>query len=43
MDRPIEEAPVTEDAVRVGGTGAVGHPEETLATQVLLRNSIRPE
>ncbi|HEU4525119.1 MAG TPA: prepilin-type N-terminal cleavage/methylation domain-containing protein [Gemmatimonadales bacterium] len=34
---------LTEDAVRVGGTGAVGHPEETLATQVLLRNSIRPE
>jgi prepilin-type N-terminal cleavage/methylation domain-containing protein len=33
---------LTDDAVRAGGTGALGHPEEALATQVLLRNSIRP-
>jgi prepilin-type N-terminal cleavage/methylation domain-containing protein len=33
---------LTDGAVRAGGTGAMGHPEETLATQVLLRNSIRP-
>ncbi len=33
---------LTEDAVRAGGAGPMGHPEETLATQVLLRNSIRP-
>jgi hypothetical protein len=31
---------LTDDAVRAGG--AMGHPEEALATQVLLRNSIRP-
>jgi len=34
---------VTDVAVRPGGSGAVGHPEEELVTQVLLRNSIRPE
>ena len=33
---------LTDDLVRRGGTGAVGHPEETLVTEVLLRNSIRP-
>jgi prepilin-type N-terminal cleavage/methylation domain-containing protein len=33
---------LTEDAVRAGGSGALGHPEEELLTQVLLRNSIRP-
>ncbi len=33
---------LTDDLVRAGGSGAVGHPEETLVTQVLLRNSIRP-
>jgi prepilin-type N-terminal cleavage/methylation domain-containing protein len=33
---------VTEDAVRAGGSGPMGHPEEELVTQVLLRNSIRP-
>jgi prepilin-type N-terminal cleavage/methylation domain-containing protein len=33
---------VTDDAVRAGGSGAMGHPEEALTTQVLLRNSIRP-
>ncbi len=32
----------TDEAVRAGGTGALGHPEEQLVTQVLLRNSIRP-
>jgi prepilin-type N-terminal cleavage/methylation domain-containing protein len=34
---------LTDDAVRAGGSGAMGHPEEELVTQVLLRNSIRPE
>jgi prepilin-type N-terminal cleavage/methylation domain-containing protein len=33
---------LTEDAVRQGGSGAMGHPEDALVTQVLLRNSIRP-
>ncbi len=33
---------LTDDAVRAGGTGALGHTQEALATQVLLRNSIRP-
>ena len=33
---------LTEDAVRAGGFGTMGHPEEALVTQVLLRNSIRP-
>jgi prepilin-type N-terminal cleavage/methylation domain-containing protein len=32
----------TEDQVRIGGSGPLGRPQETLATQVLLRNSIRP-
>jgi prepilin-type N-terminal cleavage/methylation domain-containing protein len=34
---------VTDDAVRAGGSGAMGRPEEELVTQVMLRNSIRPE
>jgi prepilin-type N-terminal cleavage/methylation domain-containing protein len=33
---------LTEDAVRQGGFGAMGHPQDSLVTQVLLRNSIRP-
>jgi len=33
---------LTDDAVRAGGSGRMGHPEEALTTQVLLRNSIRP-
>jgi prepilin-type N-terminal cleavage/methylation domain-containing protein len=33
---------LTEDAVRHGGFGAMGHPEDSLVTQVMLRNSIRP-
>jgi prepilin-type N-terminal cleavage/methylation domain-containing protein len=33
---------LTDGAVRAGGAGAMGHPEEALVTQVLLRNSIRP-
>ncbi|MDQ2673598.1 MAG: hypothetical protein M3Y40_02990 [Chloroflexota bacterium] len=34
---------LTDDAVRqAGGFGSIGHPEEGLVTQVLLRNSIRP-
>jgi prepilin-type N-terminal cleavage/methylation domain-containing protein len=33
---------LTDGAVRPGGSGEMGHPEEALATQVLLRNSIRP-
>jgi hypothetical protein len=33
---------LTDDAVRAGGTAALGHLQEALATQVLLRNSIRP-
>lgn len=33
---------LTDDAVRAGGSGAMGHPEEALVSQVLLRNSIRP-
>ncbi len=33
---------LTDGAVRAGGAGAMGHPEEQLVTQVLLRNSIRP-
>lgn len=33
---------LTEDAVRRGGTGPLGRVQEDLATQVLLRNSIRP-
>ncbi|HUQ15659.1 MAG TPA: prepilin-type N-terminal cleavage/methylation domain-containing protein [Gemmatimonadales bacterium] len=33
---------LTDDAVRANGSGAMGHPEEELVTQVLLRNSIRP-
>jgi prepilin-type N-terminal cleavage/methylation domain-containing protein len=34
---------LTDGAVRPNGSGALGHPEETLATQVMLRNSVRPE
>jgi prepilin-type N-terminal cleavage/methylation domain-containing protein len=33
---------LTDGGVRAGGSGAMGHPEEALVTQVLLRNSIRP-
>jgi prepilin-type N-terminal cleavage/methylation domain-containing protein len=33
---------LTDDAVRAHGSAQVGHPEETLVTEVLLRNSIRP-
>jgi prepilin-type N-terminal cleavage/methylation domain-containing protein len=33
---------LTDDAVRQGGSGAMGHPEDVLVTQVMLRNSIRP-
>ena len=33
---------LSEDAVRRGGTGPLGRVQEDLATQVLLRNSIRP-
>jgi prepilin-type N-terminal cleavage/methylation domain-containing protein len=33
---------LTDDAVRAGGFGALGRPQEGLVTQVLLRNSIRP-
>jgi prepilin-type N-terminal cleavage/methylation domain-containing protein len=33
---------LTEDAVRQGGFGAMGHPEDVLVTQLMLRNSIRP-
>ena len=33
---------LTEDAVRHGGFGAMGHPGDSLVTQVMLRNSIRP-
>jgi prepilin-type N-terminal cleavage/methylation domain-containing protein len=33
---------LTEDAVRQGGSGVMGHPRDSLVTQVLLRNSIRP-
>ena len=33
---------LTDGAVRAHGTAALGHPEEAMATQVLLRNSIRP-
>jgi len=33
---------LTDDAVRTGGSGAMGHPEDSLVSQVLLRNSIRP-
>jgi prepilin-type N-terminal cleavage/methylation domain-containing protein len=33
---------LTDDAVRANGSGALGHPQEELRTQVLLRNSIRP-
>ena len=33
---------LTDDAVRAGGSGAMGHAQEALLTQVLLRNSIRP-
>jgi prepilin-type N-terminal cleavage/methylation domain-containing protein len=33
---------LTDDPVRAGGTGAMGHPEKTLVTDVLLRNSVRP-
>jgi prepilin-type N-terminal cleavage/methylation domain-containing protein len=33
---------LTDHAVRAGGTAALGHTVEGLATQVLLRNSIRP-
>jgi prepilin-type N-terminal cleavage/methylation domain-containing protein len=33
---------LTDAAVRDNGTAALGHPEEQLVTQVLLRNSIRP-
>ena len=33
---------LTDDMVRRGGSGAMGHPEGELVTQVLLRNSVRP-
>ena len=33
---------LTGGAVRAGGFGATGRPEEALVSQVLLRNSIRP-
>ena len=33
---------LTDGSVRLGGSTAMGHPEEALVTQVLLRNSIRP-
>jgi prepilin-type N-terminal cleavage/methylation domain-containing protein len=33
---------LTDEAVRVNGNGAWGHPQEVLVSQVLLRNSIRP-
>lgn len=33
---------LTDDAVRAGGSAQMGHPEEELVTQVLLRNSFRP-
>jgi prepilin-type N-terminal cleavage/methylation domain-containing protein len=33
---------LTDDAVRAGGSGTMGHRQEALVTQVLLRNSIRP-
>jgi prepilin-type N-terminal cleavage/methylation domain-containing protein len=33
---------LTDDAVRAGGSGAMGHAQEALLTQVLLRNSVRP-
>lgn len=33
---------LTDGMVRHNGTGAMGNPEEALATRVLLRNSIRP-
>jgi prepilin-type N-terminal cleavage/methylation domain-containing protein len=33
---------LTDDAVRAAGTGTLAHAQEALATQVLLRNSIRP-
>ena len=33
---------LAEDQVRLGGTGPLGRAQEALATQVLLRNSIRP-
>lgn len=32
----------TDEVVRAGGTGSLGHPQEELVAQVLLRNSIRP-
>jgi prepilin-type N-terminal cleavage/methylation domain-containing protein len=33
---------LTDAAVRAGGSGVIGHAQEALTTQVLLRNSIRP-
>lgn len=33
---------VTDEAVRINGAGAWGHPEDSLVTRVLLRNSVRP-
>jgi prepilin-type N-terminal cleavage/methylation domain-containing protein len=33
---------LTEDNVRIGGSGSLGRPQEALLTQVMLRNSIRP-
>jgi hypothetical protein len=33
---------LTDNAVRKNGSGYLGHQQEALATQVLLRNSIRP-
>jgi prepilin-type N-terminal cleavage/methylation domain-containing protein len=33
---------LTADAVRAGGFGAMGHPVDSLVSQVMLRNSIRP-
>jgi prepilin-type N-terminal cleavage/methylation domain-containing protein len=33
---------LTDEVVRVNGSGGWGHPQEVLVSQVLLRNSIRP-
>ena len=33
---------LTDEVVRINGSGEWGHPQETLVSRVLLRNSIRP-